>query len=785
MDQEGQRQEKNQMFMCIGFLKNYRVACCLISQDEHRIKVAEFQDNKFFMNTESLLIQLLPSRQWETELKVMAFMPSEDKDCDKVEKLFEGLEVQRQSARQEELKGIRNDMDVLVCLLRNPISHYMKKAAGHETAVDMAIFCAYRFDLVKDKTNHGQFDIVTVDLDTQMKLDRSALTSLNMFSAMSDVSNMYFYDRNKDKSLFGIINNCKTSMGQKTLRRWILQPLVSLDTIEVRLDVVQFLVSNDQMLKYIMGSFLGSQTDVDRIAVKLFRVQCDKPTNCGLAEVCKLYQSVKTLKYLKAYVDNYPYETDRHLFEPLIELIKKQSENFLKFYELVETYVDFEMLQHGVYRIRPEVNTDLGDIRRQMANLEKNITHLYAQAQEQLQTEVYQEKDGNGGYMFRVAKKLEKRVAQFPAYKLITSRGNYIKLSTHELKLLSLEKNELEGKYEASQRAMVLKIVKIVATYYQHIEEMSEFIAELDAICSLAIFSKSSFNCKKVRPKFNEGKDIRIEGCRHPILDRYSPTPPVANNLEMNREESSFHIITGPNMGGKSTFIRQIAVNIILAQMGCFCSADYFEIPVFDNLITRVGAGDAQSKGLSTWMNELLEVSCMLESASKNTFLIIDELGRGTSTSEGVGMTYAIAEHIIKHLGSYCLFATHFFELVKLSEVYREAKNFHVEAHESGHNIVMDYRIKPGATDKSLGLYILKMLKFPSEILGFATGLTTQITSACFEVQNHPKPKLTVEYDAGLDMKVQRVKAVKQEINRLNGGGETASEGKHSVKMVI
>lgn len=253
-------------------------------------------------------------------------------------------------------------------------------------------------------------------------------------------------------------------------------------------------------------------------------------------------------------------------------------------------------------------------------------------------------------------------------------------------------------------------------------------------------------------------------------------------------------------MGGKSTFIRQVAINILLAQIGSFCPAEYVEVPIFDCIVTRVGAGDAQSKGLSTWMSELLEVSCMLESATSNTFLVIDELGRGTSTSEGVGMTYAIAEHIIDNLKSFCLFATHYFELTSLEQARSCAQNYHVQAEMRQNNLEMSYQIKPGHTSKSFGVQVLSMLKFPNSTVDFAAKLSTVLDRKSFLVggpqvaanrrSGSRKGTLDEEMQPGhltMDSKVQFIKYCKQlaGFRRPSLHGQTTISSEEEQKSII
>lgn len=225
----------------------------------------------------------------------------------------------------------------------------------------------------------------------------------------------------------------------------------------------------------------------------------------------------------------------------------------------------------------------------------------------------------------------------------------------------------------------------------------------------------------------NSEKQISLVDSRHPLIEVLDPASCISNDCHMVDGKSNLAVITGPNMGGKSTYIRQIATCLLLAHTGCFVPARSANLPLIDCIIARVGASDHQLRGISTFMAEMLEASCMLKTATENSFIVMDELGRGTSTNEGFGLAWAIAEYLATETKCLTLFATHFHEMTAMENELPNVKNLHVSALAEGKNLTMLYKVKEGVIDRSYGIHVAEMLGFPEEVLSDARELAQEL----------------------------------------------------------
>ncbi|KAJ4961582.1 hypothetical protein NE237_021492 [Protea cynaroides] len=582
-------------------------------------------------------------------------------------------------------------------------------------------------ELLSDESNYGNYTIRRYNLDSFMRLDSAAMRALNVLESKADA--------NKNFSLFGLMNRtCTAGMGKRLLNRWLKQPLLDVNEINCRLDLVHAFVE-DTALRQDLRQHLKRISDIERLLHTL------EKKRAGLQHIVKLYQSSIRLPYIRSALERYDgrYSTlikDRYL-DPLDYWTDDDHLN--KFIGLVEASVDLDQLENGEYMISSGYDPRLSTLKDERDAVEQQIHNLHKQISNDLDLPIDKalklDKSTQFGHVFRITKKEEPKVRKklTTHFIVLETRKDGVKFTNTKLRKLGDQYQQLLEEYASCQKELVIRVVQTAATFHEVFESLAGILSELDVLLSFADLA-TSCPTPYTRPDItasDEG-DIILEGSRHPCVEAQDGVNFIPNDCRLVRGKSWFQIITGPNMGGKSTFIRQVGVNILMAQVGSFVPCDKASISVRDCIFARVGAGDCQLRGVSTFMQEMLETASILKGATNKSLVIIDELGRGTSTYDGFGLAWAICEHLVEVIGAPTLFATHFHELTVLApdnsdhETRRKSSlgvaNYHVSAHidSSSRKLTMLYKVEPGACDQSFGIHVAEFANFPENVVSLA-----------------------------------------------------------------
>ncbi len=500
-------------------------------------------------------------------------------------------------------------------------------------------------------------------------------------------------------TVFSCLDRTQTSTGRRKLRSWLLSPLRDKSQILFRQKEIQFWKSDFSRLKSVR-KVLSGVGDLERRFVRLTSVQANARDLASLAEA--VIASIEALRFAGQEIIHF-------------EDLRLQAEK-IKMSLLEELPLQ---VKQG-YLIKTGVSSDLDE-----------LIGLSQNAQSFLEKYEARQKEASGisslkvrynqvfGYYIEVT---NSHLTKVPAeYKRKQTLANAERFYTDEL--LELEKKILSSQTKRfeMEHQMFLDLKAEILNYSNAFADLSTKVSELDVFSAMAWLSLERNHCT---PKFLNEQQVRVKGLKHFVLEQIK-TSVVASHIEM--EPKQVLLITGPNMAGKSTVMRQLAVAVILAQCGFDVPAVDCELPVFDQIFTRIGANDALSQGLSTFMVEMTETAELISGATSKSLVILDEIGRGTSTYDGLSLAQAILEHLIEKNQSLCLFATHYHELTKATERYPQIVNVHMETKESPQGLMFTYRLKPGPVQKSFGVLVAQSAGLPKDLIQNAKRILAQL----------------------------------------------------------
>lgn len=573
------------------------------------------------------------------------------------------------------------------------------------------------------------FRLMIRDLSQHLILDSAAAEAVNLLPKKSHPS--------VNGSLFGMLNqHCRTKMGSRLLDQWLRQPLLDIQSINNRLDIVEGFLSSTEHRLTMRDRCLKAMPDVAAILKKFQR------KNCGLQELFRLFlfsRAIITLQetLLAMVADGFDL-TDFH--ERFVSPVQAAVQSLSLYNQLVEHVIDMSQLPE--FKVSPQHDEELQELHEEEAGLQKRASQLLKKVQDLFPTcsEIKLETSSQHGFYFRTAKADDERILRGGggggdhAVHILSILKNGVHFSTNALEAIADRYKAVQQEYEERQQAVVSAAIETASSYLPLFDKIGMIVAQLDVLQAFANHSALAIGTY-TRPKLlSQGSGVlKVVQARHPCVELMDDMHFIPNDYELVRDDThtnpsatGFILVTGPNMGGKSTYIRAIGSIVVLAQAGCFVPAETAQISIIDQIFARVGAGDMVQRGVSTFMAEMLESSTLLKRATKDSLIIIDELGRGTSTFDGFGIAWAISSYIMYELKSLCLFATHFHELTQLPGV----KNQHVSAHVENGQVTMLYALQSGPCTQSYGVHVAKLAHFPSSVIYEAKRKADQLEHA-------------------------------------------------------
>ncbi len=525
-------------------------------------------------------------------------------------------------------------------------------------------------------------------------------------------------------SLFEVLDSAKTPMGARKLKKWIMSPLTDIDEIMYRQEITAYF-AGDGGERENAGGIMRDIPDLERIAGKLGN------SSANARDLIALKKSIARLKELKKMVE----DSD---CEKLKKRFRFAGEGMENVYSVIEESIEEEppitIKEGGI--IKPSYDKELGEFRKISSSGKEWIAKL--QDKERKRLNIPSLKVGYNsvfGYYIEVRKTHLKNVPEeYIRKQTLVSAERFITpgLKEYESRVLGAQEKIKNMEYEIFK-----KIRGRLAEYIPGIQKEADLAASLDCLVS---FAGAAVNNNYTRPSVNNGGGIKIKDGRHPVIEKnmgYNEFIP--NDTELDRGGSSVAIITGPNMAGKSTYMRQVAIIIIMAQAGAFVPAASAEIGVVDRIFTRVGASDYLARGLSTFMVEMIETANILNNATENSLILLDEVGRGTSTFDGVSIAWAVTEYIHDHIGAKTLFATHYYELTEIADTLEGVQNYNIQVKEYGDKIVFLRKIIKGSTDRSYGIHVGKLAGLPAGVIERAGSILRSLEQANYTESGLPK----------------------------------------------
>lgn len=541
--------------------------------------------------------------------------------------------------------------------------------------------------------------IIQYNLNDYVIIDSNTQRNLEILETMRE--------KKRQGSLLWAIDRTSTNMGGRLIKKWLSQPLLDIKNIKIRQEAISEIISNNNA-RTKLKKILSNTNDIERIGMRLANNTINPRDFVGLKNSLMLLEDYKEiLNVLKS---------------PILNCIKDYDELIDFAYILDKTINDDppNVIKDGNV-IKINVNSELDFFRNKLNNSDKFIKDYEEKLKNELGIKLKVDYNRNAGYFIEVTTSFLKKIPPYFIRKqTLKGAERFItqELKEHEIAIV-----------QASVKAINLEIEiynnlkNYSKEFISKIFDLAQKLSVIDVIVSLAIVAIEN---NYTKPQIVDGYEFEVIEGRHPVIEKMIPMGEyIANDFNLYKygKNTRFMVLTGPNMSGKSTYMRQNALIAIMAQMGGYVSAKYAKIGIFDKIFTRVGASDDLSVGQSTFMLEMTETAYILNTASDKSMILIDEIGRGTSTYDGVAIAYAVAWYISQNIKARTIFTTHYHELNVLANLYPEIKNFKVLVAENDGEVEFLRKVVEGQASKSYGIHVAKMAGLPNEVIKFANNV--------------------------------------------------------------
>ena len=713
----------------------YGISVCDISTGE--FYAAEIKDNN---NFPALLDEI--ARYSPSELVINSMMAESLEEMDKIKERFNTYVTKFNN------KYFDSNPEIIKLRFNIEDSDHKKiENIEEKRLATSAINALVEYIEQTQMTTLDHINKITIyQISKYMALDVNARRNLEITEKMRDKS--------KKGTLLWVLDKTATSMGARNLRRWLSDPLIDTKEINQRLEAVKEL-KDDVILRGDVVENLKKVYDIERLAGKMAY------GNANARDMITLRNSLERLPEVKKLLSQSKSEMLKNLYEDLDELPD--------ILELIKASIvddpPMTVKDGGIIKLGYDEEID----KLKTATTEGKNWIIALEAEEREKTGIKNLKVGFNkvfGYFIEVTKSNLNQVPErYIRKQTLTNAERYI---TEELKNLENQILGAEEKVVNLEYNAFTQIREEIARNVKRLQKTATVISNLDVLTSFAGVAEDMNYCM---PQVDHSGIVDIKAGRHPVIEKMlGPGAFVENDTYLDKDENRLSIITGPNMAGKSTYMRQVALITLMAQVGSFVPAEQAHIGVVDKIFTRVGASDDLSMGQSTFMVEMMEVATILKEATSNSLVILDEIGRGTSTYDGLSIAWAVAEYIAnkEKCGAKTLFATHYHELTELEEKYEGIKNYSIAVKEKGEDIIFLRKIVRGGTDESYGIHVARLAGVPKPVTEKANEILKSLERKNILTGKKEEKNDKKQVEGQFDLYNYKLAEIAQEIDKIN-----------------